>query len=192
MRKIVLKSETDWDGWRTATRALVQAGVEPAAVNWSVGGHAAALPEASGTFQVPRALVSLASVAIQAREKERFGLLYSLVWRANAGEKLLEDVTDPDLSLARRMALVVRADAHRMRTLMRFLPVAEAQGTRFVGWFEPMHFVLQANALLMARRFPELTWSVVTPDGSAHWDGSALLFASGVRHVADDEALQAW
>jgi uracil-DNA glycosylase len=190
MRTVALKSETDWDGWRRAARALVLAEVEPPALTWSVGGSSETLPETAGTFHLPRALVSLASVAIQAREPERFGLLYSLVWRAHAGEKLLEDATDPDLALARRMALAVRADAHRMRTLMRFLPVDDGQ--RFLGWFEPAHHVLQANALLMARRFQALTWSVVTPDGAAHWDGSALLFGSGPRHVADDEALQAW
>jgi uracil-DNA glycosylase len=190
MRQVTLTNETDWEGWRQAARALVLAGVEPSDVSWSVGGEASALPAASGTFHVPRTLVSLCSVAIQAREKERFGLMYSLVWRANAGEKLLEDADDPDLALVRRMALTVRADAHRMRTLMRFLPVED--GRRFLGWFEPAHFVLPANALLMARRFPELVWSVVTPDGAAHWDGSTLLFGSGLRHAADDEALQAW
>ena len=141
---------------------------------------------------MPRALVSLASLAIQARDPERFGLLYSLVWRVNAGEKLLEDDTDADLALVRRMALAVRADAHRMRTNMRFLPVPEDGGTRFLGWFEPAHFVLPANAQLIARRFPELALSIVTPDGAAHWDGSSLLFGSGLRHAEDDEALQAW
>ena len=193
MRQIVLRSETDWDGWRQAARALIQAGVEPQTVTWSVGGETEPLPEASGTFHVPRTLVSLAAMAIQAREPERFGLLYSLVWRANTGERLLEDETDPDLSLVRRMALAVRAEAHRMRTAVRFLPVAEAdRGTRFLGWFEPAHFVLPANAQLMARRHPDLMWSIVTPDGAAHWDGSSLLFGSGLRHAADDEALQAW
>jgi DNA polymerase len=190
MRTVALKSETDWDGWRQAARALVMAGVEPPALTWSVGGTAEALPEAAGTFHLPRALVSLASVAIQAREPERFGLLYSLVWRAHAGEKLLDDNADPDLALARHLALAVRADAHRMRTMMRFLPVDD--GRRFLGWFEPTHHILQANALLMAKRFADRTWSVVTPDGAAHWDGSALLFGSGLRHVADDEALAAW
>ena len=193
MRHIVLSNETDWDGWRRAARALIHTGAEPRTLTWSVGGETEHLPETSGTFHVPRALVSLASIAIQAREPERFGLLYSLVWRVNAGEKLLEDESDPDLSLARRMALAVRADAHRMRTAIRFLPVAEEDGrTRFVGWFEPAHFVLQANAQLIARRHPELVWSIVTPDGAAHWDGSSLLFGSGLRHAADDEALQAW
>ena len=192
MRQIVLKSETDWDGWRLAARRLVLSGIEPEALSWSVGGKTDPVPDVSGTFNVSRGLVALASVAIQAREPERFGLLYSLVWRAHAGEKLLEDDNDPDLLLARRMALAVRADAHRMRTNMRFLPVAEDGGTRFLGWFAPNHFVLPANARLIAHRFPDLVFSIVTPDGAAHWDGSALLFGSGLRHADDDETLQAW
>jgi DNA polymerase len=190
MRHIALNSETDWEGWRQAARRLVLAGIEPAELSWSVGGEADPPPDASGTFNLSRALVSLAALAFQAREPERFGLLYSLVWRSHAGEKLLEDTEDPDLLLARRMALAVRADAHRMRTNLRFLPVDD--GARFLGWYAPAHFVLEANAQLLARRFPDLALSIVTPDRAAHWDGSALLFGSGLRHAEDDEALQAW
>jgi uracil-DNA glycosylase len=192
MRQVMLKSETDWEGWRQATRALVVGGVQPEALTWSVGGESAPLPQATGGFHVPRALVSLASLAIQARDAERFGLLYSLVWRVNGGEKLLEDDTDVDLMLARRMALSVRADAHRMRTNIRFLPVPEGRETRFLGWFDPAHFVLPANAQLISQRFPALALSIVTPDGAAFWDGKSLLFGSGLRHAEDDEALRAW
>jgi probable DNA metabolism protein len=192
MQRITLKSETDWEGWRQATRALVLAGAEPDVLTWSVGGEAAPLPDAAGSFHVPRALVLLTSQAIQARNAERFGLLYSLVWRVNAGEKLLADDNDPDLSLVRRMALAVRADAHRMRTSMRFLPVPEDGGTRFLGWFEPAHFVLPANAQLIVKRFPDRPLSIVTPDGAAHWDGTSLLFGTGLHHAEDDEALLAW
>jgi uracil-DNA glycosylase len=192
MQRVVLKNETDWEGWRVAARACVLSGEEPGTLTWSVGGKAGDLPDASGTFHVPRALVSLASVAIQARDAERFGLLYSLVWRINSGEKLLEDDTDPDLALVRRMALAVRADAHRMRTNIRFLPVREGAASRFLGWFEPAHFVLPGNAQLIARRFPGMVWSIATADGSAHWDGATLLFGSGPRHIPDDQALQAW
>ncbi len=192
MQRIALKNETDWEGWRVATRSLVLAGVEPNAITWSVGGKSGTVPDATGTFHVPRALVSLASLAIQARDPERFGLLYSLVWRVNAGEKLLEDESDPDLSLVRRMALGVRAEAHRMRTNMRYMPVPEDGGARLIGWFEPAHFVVRANAQLIARRFPHLVLSIVTPDEAAHWDGTSLLFGSGLRHAEDDEALRAW
>jgi DNA polymerase len=200
MPTIALKNETDWDGWRQAARRLVLAGIEPEAVTWSVGGSTEPPPEASGSFSLPRSLVSLASVAIQAREPERFGLLYSLVWRAHAGEKLLEDDGDPDVALARRLALSVRAEAHRMRTNIRFLPVGDPMGdpigdggsTRYLGWYVPAHFVLEANAQLIARRFPDQVFSIITPDGAAHRDGSALLFGSGLKHIEDDDALQAW
>ncbi len=192
MRQVALNTETDWDGWRHAARRLVLAGIAPADVAWTVGGASEPLPEASGTFNLPRALVLLASTAFQARQADRFGLLYSLVWRAHAGEKLLEEGDgDPDVALARRLALLVRADAHRMRTNMRFLPMPDAGKTRFLGWFAPDHFVLPANAQLIARRFPDQPFSVVTPDGAAHWDG-ALRFGSGSRHIQDDETLRAW
>lgn len=37
MQRIVLKSETDWEGWRQAARALVLTGVEPDKLTWVVG-----------------------------------------------------------------------------------------------------------------------------------------------------------
>ncbi len=192
MRQITLRSETDWEGWRQATRSLVLTGAEPAVLTWSVGGESTHLPEATGGFHVPRALLNLAAVAMQAREANRFGLLYSLVWRANMGEKFLEDDADPDLSVVRRMALSVRADAHRMRTHMRFMAIPKVGGGRLLGWFSPAHFVLPANAQLIAQRFPDLTFSILTPDGAAHWDGSSLLFGQGLPQVEDDEALRGW
>jgi len=190
MRHIALNSETDWDGWRKAARSLVLAGIEPHAVTWAVGGAGDAAPESEGTFRLPRALVDLAGLAFQAREQERFGLLYSLVFRSHHGESVLRDEHDPDLILVRRMALAVRADAHRMRTLIRFLPLPDDD--RLLGWFAPAHFVLPANAQLLARRFPARIWSIITPDGSAHWNGETLSFGSGLRDATDDATLLAW
>ena len=190
MRQIVLTGETDWLGWRGLARQLVLSGFEPADLSWTVGGVMEPLPNASGGFQLPRSLVEMAALAFQARDPERFGLLYSLVWRTHAGETIPAD--DPDMMLARRLALAVRADAHRMRTHLRFMPMQEESGTRFLGWFAPAHFVLPANAQLIARRFREQTWSIVTPDGSAHWDGAAILFGAGTPHADDDETLAAW
>ena len=192
MQRIVLKQQIDWEGWRLATRALILANIPPNELTWTIGDDPVALPDASGTFHVPRALISLAALAIQARDPRRFDLLYNVVWRVHAGEKLLEDGQDPDLALVRRMALAVRAEAHRMRTNMRFLSVPEDGGTRFLGWFAPWHFVLQANAQLLARRYPNERLSIITPDGAAHWDGSKLLFGSGLQHAEDDAALQSW
>ena len=197
MRRVVLANETDWEGWRKAARSLVLADVAPEDVHWAVRSHdeeGDPLPEGQGSFSVSRALVSLAALAIQAREPDRFDLLYRLVWRANAGERVLEATDDEAVRHAQSLAFAVRAEAHRMRTHVRFLPVREGNAVRYLGWYEPAHFVLEANAQLIARRFPELAISIMTPDGGAHWDGSELRFSQGVRRstIEDDAALQAW
>jgi probable DNA metabolism protein len=189
MRGVVLANETDWEGWRKATRTLVLSGVAPEEVRWSVRSHdeeGDPLQEETGSFGVSRALINLASLAIQARDPERFDLLYRLVWRTNAGEK----ADSAGMRRAQGLAFAVRAEAHRMRTLLRYLPV---QGG-YLGWYEPTHFVLEANAQLIARRFSDLTFSIVTPDGVAHWDGAELRFSAGVEReaVPDDDALLSW
>ncbi|HTW68720.1 MAG TPA: UdgX family uracil-DNA binding protein [Acetobacteraceae bacterium] len=189
----MLDSETDWQGWRNATRALVLAGVPPEGVHWAARSHpedrSSVLPDGSGSFNLPRALVAIAALAFQARDPERFALLYRLVWRANAGEKVLEKANDRELHRAQGLAHAVRAEAHRMRTNVRFLPVEE---DRYLGWYVPAHYVLEANAQLMARRFPDVTFSILTPDGGAHWQAGVLRFGAGLAHVDDDAALEKW
>ncbi len=196
MPRIVLARETDWDGWRAATRVHVLAGTPPEALAWSIGAPAEPLPDASGSFGVPRAVVALAAQAIQARDPGRFDLLYRLVWRAQAGESVLEQLDDPELTRARRLALAVRAEAHRMRTHLRYLALPDptpASPTLYLGWYAPAHFVLEANAQVLARRFPDLRFVVLTPEASAHWDGADLRFGPGLDPalVPDDTALAA-
>ncbi|HEY6440747.1 MAG TPA: UdgX family uracil-DNA binding protein [Acetobacteraceae bacterium] len=193
MRRVVLANETDWEGWRKATRSLVLAGAPPEEVRWSVRSHdeeGDPLREETGSFGVSRTLITLASLAIQARDPERFDLLYRLVWRANAGEKADAEET----RRAQGLAFAVRAETHRMRTLLRYLSVEEGNRTRYLGWYEPAHYVVEANAQLIARRFSDLTFSIVTPVAAAHWDGTELRFSTGVEReaVPDDDALVSW
>ena len=191
MPTIALRAETDWTGWRDATRTLVLAGVPPEAVRFTVDPSGfAPPPAAAGGFGLPRALVGLAAQAIQAHWPERFALLYRLVWRAHAGAPVLEDHADPDLVQARHLAHAVRAEAHRMRSQIRYLAVAD----RWVGWFAPRHFVLESNARRLASWFPDLAVSLLTPEASAHWDPTGLRFGPGVAAAAvpDDAALGAF
>ena len=197
MRRVVLANETDWDGWRKAARSLVLGGTAPDQVHWSVRSHdeeGDPLREEAGSFGVSRSLVALAALAIQARDPARFDLLYRLIWRATNGERVLELPDDDEFRRAQGLAFLVRAEAHRMRTQLRYLPLQEPGPTRYLGWYRPAHYVLEADAQLIARRFPDLTFSIVTPDGAAHWDGEALRFSAGTgRHaVRDDDALRQW
>ena len=89
MHHITLDSETDFDGWRKAARALALNDVKPSDVTWNVAGDAPELFEPTappleppdGTFNVSARFVELAQAAILHRNPERFALLYRLLWR---------------------------------------------------------------------------------------------------------------
>src|SRR5437762_13225926 len=83
-----LDSDTDFDGWRRAARALVQNGVPPAEVRWETGSgrqQRAERPRDAApphdAFNVPAKFVRLARAAILHRDPARFALLYRLLWR---------------------------------------------------------------------------------------------------------------
>ena len=201
---VVLAHEVDWGGWRDAARRLALDGVPPDDAVWSVrapddlfatGAEEPPAAPATGTFNVPRVLVDLAQTVIQATEPARFALLYRLLWRAHGGERhLLDQVTDPDVQRAQRLAQAVRRDTHKMRAFVRFREVAEVEGTRYVAWFEPDHFIVEANAAFFVRRFATMVWSILTPYRSAHWNGEALSFTAGAARaeVPDDDRLEAY
>ena len=198
----MLAHEVDWSGWRAAARALALQGVPPEDVIWSVrrtedlfAGPDDVLPAAEGSFTLPRALVQLAETAIQAHDPQRFALLYRLIWRAHRGEKhLLEMTTDPEVQRVQRLAQAVRRDTHKMRAFVRFREVSEPEGTRYVSWFEPDHYIVEANAAFFTRRFATMVWSILTPYRSVHWTGSELRFEAGASKadVPDDDRLEAY
>jgi DNA polymerase len=201
MKSVTLHHETDLQTWRAAARALALAGTPPDQTLWSVGASTdlfagdAPAPPATVAFTVPRALLELACTAIQARDPERFALLYALVWRAHRGEKhILEDVADPLVQRVQRLAQAVRRDTHKMRAFLRFRAVEEDGATRYVAWFEPSHFIVEANAPFFVRRFATMTWSILTPYRSAHWNGADLTFGPGAdpSEVPDDDRLEAY
>ena len=201
MQSIVLKHEVDFDGWRRAARNLALGSIPPEQAIWSVTeardlfAEPEAAPPQTGTFSVPRALVGLAETVIQVRDPERFSLLYAMIWRAHRGEKhILEDAADPLVQRVNRLAQAVRRDTHKMRAFVRFREVTEDGMTRYVAWFEPDHFIVEANAPFFVRRFATMTWSILTPYRSAHWDGDTLRLGAGAQpsDVPDDDALETY
>jgi DNA polymerase len=201
MHNVVLRHVVDFEGWRAAARSLALLGVPPEQVVWAVEEASDLFAEvavpvaATGEFSVPRAMVSLAETAIQARDAARFGLLYALIWRAQRGEKhLLNDAADPLVQRVMRLAQAVRRDTHKMRAFLRFREVAEESEVRYVAWFEPDHFIVEANAGFFVRRFATMRWSILTPYRSVHWDGQSVRLAPGATRadVPDDDALEAY
>ncbi|BBC72684.1 DNA polymerase [Altererythrobacter sp. B11] len=184
---VTLPAQDDFDAWRVAARALVQCGVAPDRVSWCApGGEGDLFAAGGGELPVPAAdapqvwagktFVQLARTAICHADPARFALLYRLLWRHQANRQVLEDRADADVRRLEDFARSVRRDIHKMRAFVRFRAVEEDEGgERFVAWFEPEHHILRTNAGFFVRRFANMRWSILTPAGSLHWDGDALV-----------------
>ncbi|KRR01831.1 DNA polymerase [Bradyrhizobium jicamae] len=188
MHFITLDSETDFDGWRKAARALALNDVTPSEVSWRVAGASPELFEPiappleppQGTFSVPAKFVELAEIAILHHNPERFALLYRLLWRLRGNHDLLAIATDSDVADVTTMARAVRRDEHKMHAFVRFREIGREQKSHFVAWFEPEHHIVELAAPFFARRFADMPWSILTPDVCAHWDGHAISITPGV------------
>ena len=182
MRVVSLAAEDDFDGWRDAARALVQARVPAPEVVWQVGDAPADLfgdeavlaPAAPAPFRVSRSFVDLAQTAVLHADPQRFALLYTLLTGLIDQPKRIDDRADPLVRRLEEMAKAVRRDIHKMRAFVRFREIAEDGGTRFVAWFEPEHHIVRANARFFVDRFTNMRWSILTPELSLHWDGDTL------------------
>jgi DNA polymerase len=153
-------------------------------------------PASAPAFAVPRAFLTVAESVILHRDPERLALLYAMLLRLRRNPQALEDAADPLVRRLEAMAKSVRRDIHKMRAFLRFREVAEPGGTaRFVAWFEPEHHIVRANAGFFVRRFPNMTWSILTPDLSIHWDGERLREGPGGTKgdaPADDPTEAIW
>lgn len=182
---ITLDAPDDFEGWRDAARGLLMAGVAPDRVGWSVRGEGGDLfagqelrPEPVPGARQPRVsarFLQMAKSAILHSDSERFSLLFGLLWRLQSNPRLMDDATDPAVRRIEQLARTVRRDIHKMRAFLRFREVPEPDGVeRFVAWFEPEHHILRANAGFFVRRFTQMRWSILTPQGAMHWDGTTL------------------
>jgi probable DNA metabolism protein len=186
-RQILLAEGADLDGFRAAARRLVGQGIPPEAVAWSAGpaadlfGSAASGPEAL-PLALPRAVAELIKDVVPHRDPERYALLYAFVWRVSRGERrLIEVASDPLVHRLSMMAKAVRRDIHKMHAFLRFRQNGAEEGERFVAWFEPDHFILARAAPFFVDRFRNMAWSILMPDGSAHWDRQRLAYGPPAR-----------
>ncbi|KQO26900.1 uracil-DNA glycosylase [Acidovorax sp. Leaf76] len=205
---VTLDHPTDWAGFRHAARTLVQAGVPPQAVDWFTtqdvaedlfasptagfgtdADAAASTPLDLAALQprtdrpaprVPEDFVRLCERLVLHRNPARFALMYRLLWRLAHDRALRHDPLDADRMQAHHMVRAVARDMHKMHAFVRFRPVTDSDGhTVQVAWFEPDHYITEANAGFFVRRFTQMHWAILTPDASVRWDGTALHVGPG-------------
>ena len=189
MYRVLLRGRGDLTEWRDAARAYLAAGIAPDRVEWRTmddtdglfGLDGNQLPEPVDkpvTQGVPPAFLKLAASVICHSDPTRFSLLYRMLFRMAHGRNFLGMAIDPDVVAANRMSKSIGRDYHKMTAFVRFkeipLPEGVAGRRRFVSWFEPDHFIIDRVAPFFQRRFNDMDWLIVTPKGSASWDGETL------------------
>jgi DNA polymerase len=193
MIAVALKQGADIDGFRHAVRALLAAGTPPDDVTWSDATLFGidTLPDAP-PVALPRSVSELIDLVACHRDRERWALLYELIWRIRHGERhLLEVHSDKVVHRLEMMRKAIRRDLHKMHAFLRF----RRSGDRFVAWFEPDHYILEATADFFIGRFRGLTWSILTPVGALHWDTNRLTLGPPGRRSdapAGDDFEQGW
>ncbi|XBQ15484.1 MAG: UdgX family uracil-DNA binding protein [Oceanicaulis sp.] len=204
MIEIPLASETDFEGWRAAARSLCLTGAAPADVVWRTPSAPASLlagappPEApAGKIRASNRFIDMARKAAHHRDPERFARLYALVVKLQDRPHLLDDPTDADAVWLARVNKAIGRDLHKMHAFVRFKAagLSETGRERFAAWFEPEHRIVQLAAPFFMRRFTGMDWVIVTPDGTARWDGEALRFGPpGTRSdvPAEDAVEDQW
>ncbi len=204
-QRVALAGEIDLEGFRCAARRLLQQGVAPDDIEWTVAGaistglFAAAddavsegpsvtpAPAAGPSLRVPAEFMTLCADLVQHADTTRFHRLYRLLWRLQREPGLRDDALDPEMAEARRMAQTVRRERHKMKAFVRFREVDDAAGPSpappgplHVAWFDPAHHVVEAVAPFFMRRFAGMRFAILTPERSVHWDGHTLRLAAGV------------
>lgn len=202
--RVALAAGADVPGFKRAARRLIADGVPPDAVSWGCdaapGLFGAMLDEGleapSARFTVPAAVARLVEASACHADPERWALLYALLWRVRHGERELATIaTDPLVHRLGRMRGEVAREIHRMHAFLRFRRDERAATERYVAWFEPAHFVLEAAAPFFVDRFRGMSWSILTPLGTVHWDRVRLTGGPPARRgdAPDEDAFEdAW
>ncbi len=196
-----------FESWRVAAKRLLAENVDPAQVLWEketdaglFGPNTVAETGAAYGTNVPADFVELARSVSCHCDPSRWALLYRILWRiVKDGERRLCMIaSDPDIAKALRMQKNVRREIHKMHAFVRFrlMETDEMTGREtYAAWIEPEHHVVEASAPFFRNRFANMDWSIFTPKGCAHWDGSKLSFTPGIEKspIGNEDALElAW
>ncbi|RYZ54302.1 MAG: DUF4130 domain-containing protein [Proteobacteria bacterium] len=188
--------ENGFKGWRNAARVLLAHKIEPNDLEWQERGanktsallwgneeidwQAMAATAPKMVMNVSRRWLEMAEAVSYHRNPEKWQLLYSLIWRLSyENPKLMNLSIDEQVQSFLSMEHGVRRDAHKAKAFVRFRKIENPEGDIYCAWHEPEHPLLPYVAPFFQDRFSVMKWTILTPDASVHWDGSALNWGPG-------------
>ena len=148
-------------------------------------------------LKIPRDFLARAKlVACFSDKKEpakKWSILYSLLWRLKQqGKNVLDLNSDAEVAYLNSACKAVSRDQHKMKAFVRFQHVVSNTASppeyappedgheHYVAWFEPSHAIVESVAPFFVKRFTGMKWSIMTPQGCAHWDMDQLTLSEGV------------
>lgn len=186
----------DFTHWRSTARALLAAAVPPSQVHWTDGTRAEAslfddadiappVPGAQPAPRVPAGLLDMLQLTACHDARERWALMYRVLWRWTQGDRACLAAGDVDGTRLQQMIKSVRREVHHLHAFVRFREQpATADGARFVAWFEPAYPVLHMAAPYFANRMGKLSWLIATPMQTVASDGVSLALGPGIPKPA--------
>lgn len=184
---IYVEIEQNFESWRFAARSLLASGMRPEEIVWtnrkdSILFDTSSLPYVSEKkIAVPKSFFSLAKNASCFDDKEKWPLLYRILFRlVYENCHLLAVESDKDVRDARLMEKSVNRDVHKFHVFVRFRRVELNRVEIFTAWHEPQHYTVESAAPFFARRFGSMRFSILTPKGCAHWNLKKLTFSPAV------------
>ncbi|MEE3502271.1 UdgX family uracil-DNA binding protein [Acidiphilium acidophilum] len=199
--RVTLTAGADRDGFRQAVRRLLAVETPPDDVIWNASGGLDLFgTEAAGDappVMLPRAVTDLVGTVVCHRDPERYALLYRLIWRIRHGEAgLLANPADRLVHRLEAMRKAIGRDLHKMHAFVRFRETVAPDGiARYIAWFEPDHYIVEATAGFFIERFRSMIWAILTPVGSLFWDTERLVVGGPgdkAQLPADDEFEAGW
>jgi len=186
MFAVPLPDDADEAAFRAAAKRCLAANVAPYDLTFvplGEGALLAPLPEsdaAAPALRISRGFAQHLAEVVCHSARERFDLLYELVWRIAHGEaNVMEKTTELAVSQTLGYARAVRRDIHKMHAFLRFREHSMDGAPLFVAWFQPQHHIFKAALPFFTERFASMNWMIVTPDGSALWKDKVLTFGPG-------------
>ncbi len=193
----------NYNSWRKVARILLVENIPPSEVVWL--NEIGLFSEESQNKKVPIYRVKVPSAFVKLAENvschcdtSRWALMYRILWRivCDGEQNLLSIACDEDVAKARSWERNVCREVHKMHAFVRFKLIdtpVETGRERYAAWFEPDHFIIEKATPFFKKRFANMDWSIFTPKGCAHWDGTNLVFSHGISNnpVECPDALEA-
>lgn len=188
-----------YDEWRDRVRPWLASRVASSDIDWTHFERRGALALehalSESAIRLPRELVQRLQCISNYRDDSRWELMYRLAWRSlYENRRLLEDGADRDVRHSLLMERAIRRDCHKMHAFVRFRESLDETGRSvWFAWFEPDHEILRRGTPFFAKRFPNMHWTIATPDGSAMCSDGQVTYLDapaqkhGPRHDAQED-----